>query len=94
RADPGIRYDFVFCRNVLIYFDRDAQDRVIRSLDDCLADDGMLFVGPAETGVAMRHGMRSARIPLAFAFHRERAGAAVDGCATRRAAPMPAAAAA
>ncbi|KVG64244.1 CheR family methyltransferase [Burkholderia pseudomultivorans] len=93
-ADTGIRYDFVFCRNVLIYFDRDAQDRVIRSLDDCLADDGMLFVGPAETGVAMRHGMRSARIPLAFAFHRERAGAAVDGCATRRAAPMPAAAAA
>ncbi|QRR06332.1 methyltransferase domain-containing protein [Burkholderia sp. MS455] len=75
-ADTGFRYDFVFCRNVLIYFDRDAQDRVIRSLDACLADDGMLFVGPAETGVAMRHGMRSARVPLAFAFHRESAGAA------------------
>lgn len=69
-ADTGIRYDFVFCRNVLIYFDRDAQDRVIRSLDERLADDGVLFVGPAETGVAMRHGMRSARVPLAFAFHR------------------------
>ena len=70
-VDTGIRCDFVFCRNVLIYFDRDAQDRVIRSLDARLADDGMLFVGPAETGVAMRHGMRSARVPLAFAFHRE-----------------------
>ncbi|KWF21974.1 CheR family methyltransferase [Burkholderia pseudomultivorans] len=93
-ADTGIRYDFVFCRNVLIYFDRDAQDRVIRSLDGCLADDGMLFVGPAETGVAMRHGMRSARIPLAFAFHCERADAAADRCATRRAAPLPAAASA
>ncbi len=69
-GDPGARYDFVFCRNVLIYFDRDAQDRVIRSLERCLADDGMLFVGPAETGVAMRHGLRSARIPLAFAFQR------------------------
>jgi chemotaxis protein methyltransferase WspC len=80
-ADTGIRYDFVFCRNVLIYFDRDAQDRVIRSLDARLADDGMLFVGPAETGVAMRHGMRSARVPLAFAFHREPAGAAADACA-------------
>lgn len=74
-ADTGIRYDFVFCRNVLIYFDRDAQDRVIRSLDERLADDGVLFVGPAETGVAMRHGMRSARVPLAFAFHREPAAA-------------------
>ncbi|TCW85539.1 MCP methyltransferase [Burkholderia sp. SRS-46] len=69
-GDPGARYDFVFCRNVLIYFERDAQDRVIRSLEGCLADDGMLFVGPAETGVAMRHGLRSAQIPLAFAFQR------------------------
>ncbi|MGU7838342.1 CheR family methyltransferase [Burkholderia sp. AW33-5] len=84
--DTGIRYDFVFCRNVLIYFDRDAQDRVIDSLENSLADDGMLFVGPAETGVAMRHGMRSARVPLAFAFHRVRGGAAADG----HAAPMPA----
>ncbi|KVD45125.1 MCP methyltransferase [Burkholderia sp. ABCPW 11] len=91
-ADNGIRYDFVFCRNVLIYFDRDAQDRVIRSLDARLADDGMLFVGPAETGVAMRHGMRSARVPLAFAFHRESAGAAAaDACAARPAASLSAA---
>ncbi|WP_175841495.1 CheR family methyltransferase [Burkholderia arboris] len=82
-VDTGIRYDFVFCRNVLIYFDRDAQDRVIRSLDERLADDGTLFVGPAETGVAMRHGMRSARVPLAFAFQREPAGAAADACAAR-----------
>ncbi|WP_175689204.1 CheR family methyltransferase [Burkholderia anthina] len=89
-ADSGIRYDFVFCRNVLIYFDRDVQDRVIGSLESCLADDGTLFVGPAETGVAMRHGMRSARVPLAFAFHRVRGGAAADGYAARHAAPMPA----
>ncbi|RQR37546.1 MCP methyltransferase [Burkholderia sp. Bp9143] len=88
--DTGIRYDFVFCRNVLIYFDRDAQDRVIGSLESALADDGMLFVGPAETGVAMRHGMRSARVPLAFAFHRVRGGVAADGDATRHAAPVPA----
>ncbi|VWM09653.1 CheR family methyltransferase [Burkholderia lata] len=91
-VDTGIRYDFVFCRNVLIYFDRDAQDRVIRSLDERLADDGVLFVGPAETGVAMRHGMRSARVPLAFAFHREPAGAAADVFAARPAAPLAAAA--
>ncbi|WP_241313375.1 CheR family methyltransferase [Burkholderia cenocepacia] len=91
-ADTGIRYDFVFCRNVLIYFDRDAQDRVIRSLDERLADDGVLFVGPAETGVAMRHGMRSARVPLAFAFHREPAGAAAEAGAARPVAPLSAAA--
>ncbi|MCA8471441.1 protein-glutamate O-methyltransferase CheR, partial [Burkholderia cepacia] len=92
-ADTGLRYDFVFCRNVLIYFDRDAQDRVIRALGERLADDGVLFVGPAETGVAMRHGMRSARVPLAFAFHREPAGAAPDAYAARPAAPLSVAAA-
>ncbi|MBI0331613.1 CheR family methyltransferase [Burkholderia plantarii] len=65
-----LRYDFIFCRNVLIYFDRGAQERVLRTLDALLADDGLLFVGPAETGVVMRHGMSSARIPLAFGFRR------------------------
>ncbi|AIO38823.1 cheR methyltransferase, SAM binding domain protein [Burkholderia cenocepacia] len=84
-ADTGIRYDFVFCRNVLIYFDRDAQDRVIGSLESMLVDDGVLFVGPAETGVAMRHGMRSARVPLAFAFHRAH-GDTAEGHAARHAA--------
>ncbi|WP_175670907.1 CheR family methyltransferase [Burkholderia ambifaria] len=89
-VDTDVRYDFVFCRNVLIYFDRDAQDRVIGSLESWLADDGMLFVGPAETGVAMRHGMRSARVPLAFAFHRDHGGAAADASTARHAAPTPA----
>lgn len=68
--DDDARYDFIFCRNVLIYFDRDAQDRAIRLLEARLADDGTLFVGPAETGMMMRHAMTPARIPFAFAFHR------------------------
>jgi chemotaxis protein methyltransferase WspC len=63
-------FDFILCRNVLIYFDRDAQDRAIRLLDARLARDGMLFVGPAETGLMMRHAFNPARIPLAFAFKR------------------------
>ncbi|WP_339385799.1 CheR family methyltransferase, partial [Burkholderia sp. Ac-20379] len=66
------RYDFIFCRNVLIYFDRSSQERAMRALDARLADDGLLFVGPAETGVVMRQAMSSARIPLAFAFRRAR----------------------
>ncbi|WP_109480560.1 CheR family methyltransferase [Paraburkholderia sp. C35] len=75
-------YDFVFCRNVLIYFDREAQDRAIRLLDANLVEGGTIFVGPAETGLMMRHAMTSARIPLAFAFRRstaEEANAAATG---------------
>ena len=63
-------YDFVFCRNVLIYFDRDTQQIALQALNEVLAADGTLFVGPAETGLLMRYGMQSAKIPLAFAFHR------------------------
>ncbi|NIF91994.1 hypothetical protein F3J10_27345, partial [Burkholderia sp. Cy-637] len=40
-ADEG-RYDFIFCRNVLIYFDRQAQERALRALDARLAEDGLL----------------------------------------------------
>ncbi|BAO88168.1 CheR family methyltransferase [Caballeronia cordobensis] len=72
------RFDFILCRNVLIYFDRDTQCAVLRVLDGLLAQGGTLFVGPAETGLLMREGMSSANIPLAFAFNRpERASANV-----------------
>jgi chemotaxis protein methyltransferase WspC len=69
-------YDFVFCRNVLIYFDRAAQQTALHALNGVLAENGTLFVGPAETGLLMRHGMQSAKIPLAFAFRRAAEGEA------------------
>jgi chemotaxis protein methyltransferase WspC len=64
------QFDFIFCRNLLIYFDRDTQRAALDVLDALLAEDGTLFVGPGETGLLMREGMRSANIALAFAFHR------------------------
>lgn len=75
-AAHPVRYDFIFCRNVLIYFDREAQDRAIGLLHARLADGGMIFVGPAETGLMMRHEWMSAQIPLAFGFTAPREGAA------------------
>jgi chemotaxis protein methyltransferase WspC len=64
------RFDFLFCRNVLIYFDPETQSAALRVLDALLAEGGVMFVGPAETGLLMREGMSSAKIPLAFAFRR------------------------
>lgn len=66
--EPVEPWDFVFCRNVLIYFDRESQDRAVALLSRWLAAHGTLFVGPAETGLMMRHDLSSARIALAFAF--------------------------
>ncbi len=89
-----VRYDFIFCRNVLTYFHRDAQDRAIRRLDAQLADGGTIFVGPAETGPMMRHAMTPSRIPLAFAFVRppvSKMKTPTHAASPSRQAPLPAA---
>jgi chemotaxis protein methyltransferase CheR len=46
---PPVRPAAVFCRNVLIYLDAEAKERALASLHRCLAPDGWLFVGGAET---------------------------------------------
>jgi chemotaxis protein methyltransferase WspC len=67
------RYDVIFCRNVLIYFDRPTQARALAVLSRLLTPHGMLFVGPAESGVVLEHDFRSAKLPLAFAFRKAEA---------------------
>lgn len=42
-------FDVVFCRNVLIYFDVPTKTQVMSSIADVLADDGVLFLGSAES---------------------------------------------
>jgi chemotaxis protein methyltransferase WspC len=60
-------YDCIFCRNLLIYFDRPTQQRALKKLQRLLAPEGVLFVGPAELPLALDHGYVSAGIPMAFA---------------------------
>jgi chemotaxis protein methyltransferase CheR len=43
------RFDFIFCRNVLIYFDHATQIKVIGNLVSRLAPGGHLFLGHCET---------------------------------------------
>lgn len=61
-------FDVVFCRNLLIYFDRETQGRALARLGALLSDDGLLLVGPGESGLPSLHGYASARRPKAFAF--------------------------
>lgn len=64
-------YDVVFCRNLLIYFDRELQQRALDRLWQILAPGGLLLVGPAESSLPTLHGFVSARMPMAFAFHKK-----------------------
>jgi len=63
-------YDFIFCRNLLIYFDRPTQRKALEKLDVLLAPSGILFVGPAEQPLAMEYGLVSANYAKAFACRR------------------------
>jgi chemotaxis protein methyltransferase WspC len=68
---PGAEiYDVVFCRNVLIYFDRATQDRAIVVLKRLLTATGVLFVAPSETALPASHDLVSTNVPLAFAFRK------------------------
>lgn len=43
------RFDVIFCRNVLIYFDRETKSQVLNAMTGLLPEDGFVFLGGAET---------------------------------------------
>lgn len=61
-------YDIIFCRNLLIYFDRATQHQAVTVLLRRLATDGLMFVGPAESALMMLHALTPIKAPMAFAF--------------------------
>ena len=71
-ADYGLseKVDAIFCRNVIIYFDRPTQERILQKLSGYLLPGGCLFVGHAET----LHDMNLPLAPVAPALYRR-----VDG---------------
>lgn len=46
--DLNVRFDAIFCRNALIYFERETQDRIVRRLITYLKPRGYLMVGHSE----------------------------------------------
>jgi chemotaxis protein methyltransferase CheR len=46
-------FDVIFCRNVLIYFNRETQEQVINKLCIKLKKGGYLFIGHSESILGM-----------------------------------------
>lgn len=48
----------IFCRNVMIYFDRVVQQRVVSALERHLRPGGFLFISHSESLNGINHGLR------------------------------------
>jgi chemotaxis protein methyltransferase CheR len=51
-------FDFIFCRNVMIYFDKPTQQKLVERYWDCLASGGLLFTGHSESLTGITHKFR------------------------------------
>lgn len=43
------KFDAIFCRNVMIYFDKPTQYAILKKMSRCLQPDGLLFAGHSES---------------------------------------------
>jgi len=50
--------DFIFCRNVMIYFDKPTQERLVGRYWDILNHGGLLFTGHSESLTGIKHKFR------------------------------------
>jgi len=54
-------FDFIFCRNVMIYFDKQTQETLVNGFHRYLADEGHLFIGHSESLNGVDHPFQYVR---------------------------------
>jgi chemotaxis protein methyltransferase CheR len=57
-TDLNERFDVIFCRNAMIYFDHDVQQHVVSLLERHLLPGGHLFISHSESLNGITHGLR------------------------------------
>ena len=59
------KFDLIFCRNVLIYFDQHSREQIVHRLASFLATDGLFFVGHSESLHHLK-GILSSLVPTVY----------------------------
>lgn len=54
-------FDCIFCRNVMIYFDKKTQKDLVNRLYECLREGGFLLIGHSESLTGVEHPFRYIR---------------------------------
>ncbi len=75
------RFPLIFCRNVMIYFDKPTQERLVNRLAEHLEPGGYLFVGHAESLTGVNHPLQYVR-PAIYRKSERRAGQTGGGAWT------------
>jgi chemotaxis protein methyltransferase CheR len=52
-------FDFIFCRNVMIYFDKETQQSLVEKFWNCIVPGGYLFTGHSESLTGIAHLFRN-----------------------------------
>jgi chemotaxis protein methyltransferase CheR len=55
------KFPIIFCRNVMIYFDKPTQQRVVANLSQFLEPGGYLLIGHSESLMGVQHGLEYVR---------------------------------
>jgi chemotaxis protein methyltransferase CheR len=53
----GYRCSVIFCRNIMIYFDKPTQQNLVQRLSEHIEDGGYLFIGHSESLNNISHGL-------------------------------------
>ena len=67
------KFHVIFCRNVMMYFDKATQQDIVQRLSGCLESEGYLFVGHSESLTGIEHPLEYVR-PATYRNRRPEGG--------------------